>query len=655
MKHHFDSGPKCAVLFLTMLVLLAASRAFAFSAQPDTEVPEVLDVASIEAGEHVAISGMAMYFHEQPDNPLTIEDILSAPRQQPWQPAREFKRPFMTIIPAWFHLRVANSAVQRQIYLVSEDPMIHHIEYYRVVDNRLYKRHTTGSLHPWKTRPYDHEYFVLPLTVEPEAVVDLYIRVDGRADSFLPNTFVEDEAYFASDTRSHVYGMWLSFGNLELYLVAGLGLLIATRRLSFFYFLGYVASATGLFFVRSGFFGRLVVPDAPQLQMAFETGMFVSLSIFSILFANAYLSIKQYSPKLYWFNNLVVAFLLLVLALFFIIDYRIVVAWLTAAFIVASLVQFANWILSIWLCANRIDVNGRYYSISWSMYYLVLLFAFFMGVGLIDQAFRIDLVMQTAIGLLILFLYISLLINYKQMAVESAELHAISKAKSDFLARMSHEVRTPLNGIIGMSQLLKDTEQNEEQKRLTVIINEQGRELLGLLNAVLDYSKLEERQLFVEQVMFDVRSSFERVAQGFAIIAEQKGLEFNYVVADAVPEQLIGDEIRLKQIANNLLSNAVKFTESGEVAFEVGFDAMGSCLIFEVKDNGPGVPEQQKAELFKAFWQSDSTTTRKYGGTGLGLSIVKSIVELMQGSIEVRENKPCGSVFSVSIPVQLPE
>jgi len=233
------------------------------------------------------------------------------------------------------------------------------------------------------------------------------------------------------------------------------------------------------------------------------------------------------------------------------------------------------------------------------------------------------------------------------------EAEEANKAKSVFLATMSHEIRTPMNGIIGMSSLLAQTTLSGEQLNYTETIQTCGENLLMVINDILDFSKIESGKMELEEKDFDLRTCVEEVLDVFATKAAQEGLDLIYQIDYNVPEQIIGDATRLRQVLINLVSNAVKFTNQGEVFVKIHqltANADGTTeLCFEIRDSGIGIPQDKLERLFKAFSQVDSSTTRKYGGTGLGLVICEKLVGLMGGTIKVSSTAGKGSVFSFTI------
>jgi len=250
--------------------------------------------------------------------------------------------------------------------------------------------------------------------------------------------------------------------------------------------------------------------------------------------------------------------------------------------------------------------------------------------------------------------FLELLIeNARQDKIQALEAN---ESKSLFLANMSHEIRTPLNGIVGFTELLKNTDLNEEQLEFVGIIEKSSENLLSIINNILDLSKIESNKIELENIIFDPIIEFENAIETYAVKASEKDIDFNFFLDPSINKKLLGDVVKIKEILINLLSNAIKFTDFGgfvniEIT-KIATDNGITKILFSIQDNGIGMTKEQQLNVFSAFTQADVSITRKYGGTGLGLTISTKFLDIMGSELKLESEKEKGTKFYFTLELE---
>jgi signal transduction histidine kinase/CheY-like chemotaxis protein len=326
--------------------------------------------------------------------------------------------------------------------------------------------------------------------------------------------------------------------------------------------------------------------------------------------------------------------------------------------------------------ALSIVLQGRDYMVMMALYLVICVSCFAASYLYPELVTPIATEYMVFVDVIISFVMSSILIGFVikynlreqskaqiMLEQERDKAEMASRSKSDFLSNMSHEIRTPMNAIIGMTRIAKNTPENEQKDYCLDKIEGASTHLLGIINDILDMSKIEANKFELSPVDFDFNKMIEEVKNVIRFRMEEKTLGFRSIIESDIPPFLVGDEQRLKQVVINLLSNAVKFTpEKGQITLHSRLVATEekegklSCVIgIDVTDTGIGINEEQQSRLFTSFEQADNSIARKYGGTGLGLAISKSIAEMMGGDISVESQPGKGSTFSVSVRLHVGE
>ncbi len=239
-----------------------------------------------------------------------------------------------------------------------------------------------------------------------------------------------------------------------------------------------------------------------------------------------------------------------------------------------------------------------------------------------------------------------------QQAQLIQELKDVATSKSDFLANMSHEIRTPMNAILGFIQILIKDESDEEKLKKFKIINQSGKSLLRIINDILDFSKIDSNKMLIENIPYNIKDTFKHVVELFKARASDNSLNLVLNIDENTPNKILGDQVRVEQVLSNLISNAIKFSkQDGTITINLSYDQENSSVRCEVIDTGVGISKEKIDDIFNAFTQEDSSTTRRFGGTGLGLSISRALCELMGGSIGVESELDKGSVFYFTLNI----
>ncbi len=552
----------------------------------------------------------------------------------------------------WIRIRIHNSSDSEGRWVLDlEQVMVSDTELISLDQDGHLHLQRTGLKYSYSSRPLPHNHFAFPITQPPNSTHVYYLKVNTPFQLHF-NPSLSDHVSFMKNHQvnfasSHLF-IGLLFGVLLYLIVLSFG---TPDNKPLWHFVSFVTFAILLTLYSNGF----LMPLLPTGEW-FSTRLWLILELClqgsTINVIKSYFHTADKYPRIhsYLLICLVITGLLFLLLPF--VSYTTLVQ-LELMFVAQFIIVLTSISIYVWYREKTqvmlFAIGNIGLTLSGALSTFAALGFITSNDWLIVHGYEIGFCWQA-----VFFTWaISKKIN--TLATSALLAEAESKAKNEFIAKMSHEIRTPMNGVLGMVQLLKNTPVNEEQKHYLDVIDSSGKTLLTVINDILDYSRLIAGKVELKEEPFELNKLLAELNTLFTDIAHEKKLSFTIIVADDVPNTLIGDSIRIYQILTNLLANSFKFTETGLVTLKVRTvpslsSEMGTAsLQFIVKDTGIGISTADQKHLFQSFMQVHLEDARRYGGSGLGLSICKQLAEIMDGNIEVTSTPGEGSEFVATL------
>ena len=576
-------------------------------------------------------------------------------------------------------------------------PQLDLVEFY-TPSAQGFRKFVTGDSKPFSQRPLPHRHFVFPLRLEAGAQATYYLRVVSDSSLDIPATLWEPQAFNAESLKQYI-GQALFFGTVAALGLYNLLLFVSLRERTYLYYVMYTATGTLSLLAYSGIGFQFLWPESPAWTNVSSMIGFASNGLALLLFQRRLMTTRTVVPALDRAMRGFMAINVLQMMAFALLPFG---AMVHIGIAIDALNMLLSAIVAI-ICLHRGQHSARVFLLAFSCLVLTSLLTALRSFGIAPTNFFTTNGLQLGTALEMLLFSLALADRFNQIRHEkdaaqqqlvenlmrsermleqrvaerttelsrtNAELREHEKAleaakeiaeeasrmKSAFLANMSHEIRTPMNAVIGMAYLALRSGLNGKQRDYVENIHRAAISLLGILNDILDLSKIEAGKLDIENIDFSLHQVLTNVSTVTAQKAHEKGLHCTFDIANDVPVHLVGDPLRLSQVLTNLMSNAVKFTPHGEVTLRCRVAHAGSDgvdLHFEVQDTGIGMTLEQQSKLFHAFTQADNSTTRKYGGSGLGLAISKRLVEMMSGDMTLVSTPGAGSTFGFIIRLGL--
>ncbi len=680
---HFPFAALRRIFFCCVLALLTWFPAAGLRAALPAPLAIDAETERLPLGRH------AVFVRDTRDD-LTLESIMALPLTA-WSPSQMDNPNFgLDQPPYWLKMELDSRLRQATTFVLEAGyAALDEVTLFVVSEGRLLDTQVSGDAIPFAQRPFRHRNPAFLVELQPQTNYSLYLRVQTAGALQLPIQLQRPVAFYEQD-QNVLVAQGIYYGIAGVMIFYNLILFLVLRDISYLYYVLAVGAHAIFQASIQGFAFQYLWPHTPELNRyaipLALSGFGVSMPLFTI----AFLRPGQSHPLL---HKALVTYAILSAVLFcatFFLPYRITIQ-------IASQINLAGCLLALVTgiaLLNHGLRHARYFVAAWAAFLVAVLALGLNKFGYLPINFFTEYSGQIGNSIEMVMLSFALadrfntqrqaMFSAQQLALENEkkarhdqeqllqfkirakeeelnarhkiiEAEAESKAKSEFLAVMSHEMRTPMNGVIGITSLLQDTPLNPQQRHYISIIDNSARSLLAIINDVLDYSKILAGKMDVEKVPFNLDALCHQCLSLFTMTAEEKRLEFDFYIDPDIPESIVGDPTRLRQILLNLLGNAFKFTDKGRIELAVsrldaapdaGTEGSGPgnlCLRFKVSDTGIGISKEAQARLFAAFTQADSTMTRRYGGTGLGLSISKQLAEMMGGQIGIESELQKGS------------
>jgi signal transduction histidine kinase/CheY-like chemotaxis protein len=566
------------------------------------------------------------------------------------------------------HYRPSNPAAQRTWLLELAYPPLDHLDLYTADANGDYRLvRQTGDAWPFASREIRQNNYLFDLSFKPDQTQTVYLRLASEGSIQAPVTLWSSTAYL-EDQPVRLYVLGIIYGVLLGMVVYNLFIFLSVRDTSYLYYIFYIASF-GLYQLSvNGAAVEYFWPDNPWWANA-ATPFFIGCAgLFGSQFARSFLQTKTHSR---WLDRLLIgliAFGALVMGLSLMTSYALALRLATTLALTFTVVIFAAGILAWW---RGLRV-ARYFIIAWSAFLLGGVVNTLMVLGLLPNVFLSMYASQigSAIEVALLSLALADRINAmreqqaqtlydagQKLEVLNQQLAHSNKLKDEFLATLTHELRTPMNGVIGSLELMQTVDLNPELEQYQQTAAGSARDMMRMVNGILTLTELQAGKLKATPGSFSLRAVVEALRLQFDGNAASKSLDFKVEVLPTLPDRLHGDSAKLAQCLECLLDNAIKFTRVGGLALRVtGKPSTDNrlALSFAVIDTGIGFTDLGEATMYQRFFQLDGSMTREYGGLGVGLAICRQLVELLGGKLTHRSEPGRGSRFQLDVEFELP-
>ncbi|OLU30354.1 hybrid sensor histidine kinase/response regulator [Pseudomonas sp. PA27(2017)] len=649
------------ILLLALCPLLASAAG-----------PAVFDERTrvLPLGEHIAV-------FEDVRGDKSIDDVTSSALQGSFRQhdkavlnAGYSRSAFWLRIDLRYQPRGAASVNPQSWLLELAYPPLDHLELYEEgADGRFRLTHRTGDALPFSSREIRQNNYLFALEFQPEQVRRVYLRLESQGSIQAPLSLWSPAAYL-EEQPARIYVLGIIYGVLLVMAIYNLFIFISVRDTSYLYYIFYIASF-GLYQVSVNGAGiEFFWPDNPWWANTATPFLIGATALFGCQFARSFLHTREHSP---WVDRSLLLLMLwgaLVMVLALCVSYALSLRLATVLALVFTLVVPIAGALAWWR-GMRV---ARYFLIAWAAFLLGGVVNTLMVLGYLPNVFLTMYASQIGSAIEVALLSLALADRINGMKEERArilqsasaklemlnhELADSNRLKDDFLATVTHELRTPMNGVIGSLELMQTLRLDPEVEQYQKTATRSARDMMQMVNDILALTELQAGRLYPRRETFSLRGLLDGLCANFEGRARAKGLDFKLDLDERLPDTVEGDGQKLAQALGYLLDNAIKFTAVGKVRLRVRSNAQVADslpLSFEVIDAGIGLENVRETDLYRRFHQLDTSMTREYGGLGIGLSICRQLVDLLGGSLAYEPNRAGagGSIFRLDLSLALP-
>ncbi|GAA6135555.1 hypothetical protein NBRC116188_23450 [Oceaniserpentilla sp. 4NH20-0058] len=585
-----------------------------------------------------------------PDGDKTWQELSSLPITDGVQSKADFYNADAFKLPIWVRTDLTTGQIDpNDLWLMGlGSGFAGDVELYLVADGKLISHQKNSPYKTFDSREFDYRLLHFALDLPSHANVQLLLKINFSPIPHYKPTITTEELM----EDEEIYWMaWMGFGIGFLVAIGLFHLTLASAtydKVYVYYFL-YVFGS-GLWFIEThGLLFKYIWPNNPEFMLYFSGFMYYSPIIFAYFFVITFLQLPKISKKFTnYFYFLAALLVLVIVGKVFVPSISLNLAGLIV------MISALSFIYAGFYARRKGVYYAKYYIVAWTLYCSSILnMMLYVGGASSFMPNYTYWVLVIVFDIQVMLLAFALAHRIRIIRQSKIEAEADNRAQSEFLARMSHEIRTPINGVLGMAELMVDRLKDETDIYYMNIIRSSGSSLLTIINDILDYSKFTSGKMELESIPFNLQRLAVESFDIFKIKAAEKNIELITDIDFDLPEAVLGDPTRIKQIMLNFISNAIKFTDEGQVVLRVYRETENDRIKISVVDSGEGISKSGQEKLFNAFSQASTSTSRKHGGTGLGLSICKQLTLMMGGEIGLDSEVGKGSTFwiSVNLPV----